>query len=175
MKFYSICSISILLLCGKANSQNIGVGRDVPAEKIDVNGKLKANGIIVNYGGAINDFLVKSNAAGEVGFKKPAGAVAVNYIICIIGNFPSRTEPPVSPFLGEIQVFSGGFAPAGWAICNGETLQIAQNTALFSVLGTTYGGNGQSTFKLPDLRGAAAIGTGASPGGYDWGNGQRSY
>jgi microcystin-dependent protein len=57
------------------------------------------------------------------------------------------------PFLGEIRMFSFDFAPKGWAMCNGQLLQINQNQALFSLLGTTYGGDGQQTFALPDLRG----------------------
>ena len=57
------------------------------------------------------------------------------------------------PFVGEIRMFGGNFAPRGWAFCNGQILSIAQNTALFSLLGTTFGGNGQTTFALPDLRG----------------------
>jgi microcystin-dependent protein len=61
------------------------------------------------------------------------------------------------PFLGEIRVVSFGFAPRGWAMCNGQVLAISQNQALFSLLGTTYGGNGQTTFALPDLRGRVPI------------------
>lgn len=57
------------------------------------------------------------------------------------------------PFLSEIRIFSFNFAPKGWALCNGQLLPINQNQALFSLLGTTYGGNGQTTFALPDLRG----------------------
>ena len=57
------------------------------------------------------------------------------------------------PFLGEIKIISWNFAPKGWAFCNGQQLPINQNQALFSLLGTTYGGNGQTTFALPDLRG----------------------
>ncbi len=68
------------------------------------------------------------------------------------------------PFLGQIMIFGGNFAPRGWAFCNGQLLPIAQNTALFSLLGTTYGGNGQSTFALPDLRGRAPIHFGQGPG-----------
>ena len=60
------------------------------------------------------------------------------------------------PFIGEIRLFGGNFAPQGWATCDGQLLSIAQNTALFSLLGTTYGGNGQTTFGLPDLRGRAS-------------------
>jgi len=59
-----------------------------------------------------------------------------------------------SPFVAEIRIFAGNFAPAGWAMCNGQLLPISQNTALFSLLGTTYGGDGKSTFALPDLQGA---------------------
>ncbi|MGP0063237.1 MAG: phage tail protein [Isosphaeraceae bacterium] len=57
-----------------------------------------------------------------------------------------------NPYVGEIRLFAGNFAPTGWALCQGQTLEIAQNEALFSLLGTTYGGNGQTTFALPDLR-----------------------
>ncbi|MDQ3898292.1 MAG: tail fiber protein [Actinomycetota bacterium] len=68
------------------------------------------------------------------------------------------------PFLGEIMMFAGNFAPRGWAMCNGQILPIAQNTALFSILGTTYGGNGQTTFALPDLRGRVPMHFGQGPG-----------
>ena len=61
-------------------------------------------------------------------------------------------------------MFAGNFAPRGWAFCQGQILSIAQNTALFSLLGTTYGGNGQTTFALPDLRGRVPVGTGQGPG-----------
>jgi microcystin-dependent protein len=57
-----------------------------------------------------------------------------------------------SPFVAEIRMFANNFAPTGWATCDGQLLPIAQNTALFSLLGTTYGGDGKSTFALPDLR-----------------------
>src|SRR5215471_18722574 len=65
------------------------------------------------------------------------------------------------PFLGEIKIVSFNFAPKGWALCNGQFLPINQNQALFSLLGTVYGGNGQTTFALPDLRGRAPIHVGA--------------
>ena len=61
------------------------------------------------------------------------------------------------PFIGEIRMTSWGFAAKGWALCNGQTMQISQNQALFSLLGTMYGGDGQTTFKLPDLRGRVPI------------------
>jgi microcystin-dependent protein len=68
------------------------------------------------------------------------------------------------PFLAEIRMFGGNFAPRGWAFCNGQLLSIAQNTALFSLLGTTFGGNGTTTFALPDLRGRAPMHWGQGPG-----------
>jgi microcystin-dependent protein len=75
------------------------------------------------------------------------------------------------PFLAEIRMFGGNFAPRGWALCNGQILPIAQNTALFSLLGTTFGGNGQTTFALPDLRGRVPVHPGQGPGlsNYDLG------
>jgi microcystin-dependent protein len=68
------------------------------------------------------------------------------------------------PFLGEIRPLPYNFAPRGWAFCAGQLFPISQNTALFSLLGTTYGGNGQTTFALPDLRGRLAISSGQGPG-----------
>lgn len=68
------------------------------------------------------------------------------------------------PFIGEIRAVGFQFAPTGWAPCNGQLLSISQNTALFSILGTFYGGNGTTTFGLPDLRGAVPIGTGQGQG-----------
>lgn len=67
-------------------------------------------------------------------------------------------------FIGVIKLFAGNFAPRGWAMCNGQILSIAQNTALFSILGTTYGGNGQTTFALPNLQSRVPIGMGQGPG-----------
>jgi microcystin-dependent protein len=68
------------------------------------------------------------------------------------------------PFLGEIRMFGFNFAPRGWAFCNGQILSIAQNTALFALLGTTYGGNGQTTFALPNLQSRVPIHFGQGPG-----------
>ena len=70
----------------------------------------------------------------------------------------------MDPFLGQIQAFGFNFPPRGWAFCDGQILSIAQNTALFALLGTTYGGNGQTTFALPDLRGRSIVHPGQGPG-----------
>lgn len=68
------------------------------------------------------------------------------------------------PFVAEIRMFAGNFAPSGWALCNGQLMPISQNTALFSLLGTMYGGDGKSTFGLPNLMGAAPMQQGQGPG-----------
>jgi microcystin-dependent protein len=69
-----------------------------------------------------------------------------------------------TPILGTIMMFGGNFAPAGWALCNGQLMNISQNAALFAILGTTFGGNGVSTFGLPDFRGRAPVHWGQGPG-----------
>lgn len=68
------------------------------------------------------------------------------------------------PFIGEIRMFAGTFAPRGWALCNGQLLAISTNSALFSILGTTYGGNGTTTFGLPNLQSRTPVGTGTGAG-----------
>jgi microcystin-dependent protein len=70
----------------------------------------------------------------------------------------------VQPFIGEIRMFGGNFAPAGWQFCNGQTLSIAQNNALFALIGTTYGGDGVNTFNLPNLQGRLPVHQGTGPG-----------
>jgi microcystin-dependent protein len=70
----------------------------------------------------------------------------------------------MDPFLGEIRMFGGNYAPQGWALCSGQLMSISQNTALFSLLGTMYGGNGTTTFALPDLRGRIPMNFGQGPG-----------
>jgi len=69
------------------------------------------------------------------------------------------------PFIGEIRMFGGNFAPAGWALCDGQALAISENEALFALIGTTYGGDGLSTFNLPDLRGRGPVHQGTLNGG----------
>jgi microcystin-dependent protein len=75
-------------------------------------------------------------------------------------------------FIGIVKLFAGNFAPKGWALCNGQLLSISQNTALFSILGTVYGGDGQTTFALPNLQGTTALGVGTDRGGTYYTQGQ---
>jgi microcystin-dependent protein len=86
--------------------------------------------------------------------------LAVNYCIALQGIFPARNDP----FVSQIQIFPYNFAPNGWAFCDGQILAIAQNTALFSLIGTFYGGDGRSNFALPDLRGRVPVNAGQGPG-----------
>jgi microcystin-dependent protein len=101
--------------------------------------------------------------SGVQPFQNREPSLALNYIIALTGIFPSRDggsgADPNTPFLGEVMAFAGDFAPSGWALCQGQLLPINQNTALFALLGTTYGGNGVTTFALPDLRGRTVLGT----------------
>ena len=77
------------------------------------------------------------------------------------------------PFIGQIVMFAGNFAPRGWALCDGQLLPIAQNQALFSILGATYGGDGGTSFALPDLRGRVPLHAGQGPGLNDYNLGQQ--
>ena len=93
--------------------------------------------------------------------------LCINFIISLFGIFPTpdlggRSCPIHSSPRSASSPFN--FAPTGWALCNGQLLPISQNTALFSLLGTTYGGDGKSTFALPDLEGIAAMHPGQGPG-----------
>lgn len=175
MKHMSVCLLSLLVFPFFASAQNIGIGTVSPSEKLDVAGNVKANGLIISNGGNNYDHLMKSNANGAVGFRKGHGAQAIRFIICTQGIYPSAEAGLTGePFLGEIKMFAGNFAPLGWRFCDGQLLPINQNTALFSLITFTYGGDGQTVFALPDLRGAAPVGTGTSAAGYSWAQGQKS-
>jgi microcystin-dependent protein len=79
----------------------------------------------------------------------------------------------MDPFIGEIRLLPFSFAPHNWALCNGQTLAIQSNTALFSIIGTTYGGNGTTNFQLPNLQGQVVAGVGQGPGLRDWAWGEQ--
>lgn len=80
------------------------------------------------------------------------------------GHSPAWQPTSTNPFLGQIVMFAGNFAPRGWAFCDGQLLPISQNQALFSLLGTIYGGDGRTSFALPDLRGRIPLHPGSGPG-----------
>jgi microcystin-dependent protein len=85
-----------------------------------------------------------------------------------------QRKPTMSePFIAEVKIFAGNFAPRSWAFCDGQLLPIAQNQALFSLVGTIYGGDGRTTFALPDLRGRVPVHPGRGPGLTDYQLGER--
>ncbi|GAB5495172.1 MAG: tail fiber protein [Phycisphaerales bacterium] len=89
---------------------------------------------------------------------------AASVLMVATNRAPTEHASSSEPFIGEISMFAGNFAPRGWAFCDGQLLPISDNSALFSLLGTTYGGDGRTTFALPDLRGRVAIHAGQGPG-----------
>lgn len=92
-------------------------------------------------------------------------SLGLSYVIALDGYFPQQGAGGTGgPFLGQVSAFAGNFAPSGYAFANGSVLSIADNSPLFSVIGTTYGGDGANTFALPDLRGRAIIGAGQGSG-----------
>lgn len=97
----------------------------------------------------------------------------IGLLLITIFSMTSTNAQGQEGFIGEIRMFAGNFAPRTWAYCDGQLLSIAQNTALFSILGTTYGGDGRTTFALPDLRGRTPIGPRRGPGQPDYRLGQK--
>ena len=87
-------------------------------------------------------------------------ALVLIFLVCGTPGTPAYGQ---DGFMGEIRLFAGTFAPRGWAFCDGQLLAISQNQALFSLLGTTYGGDGRTTFGLPDPRGRVAVHPGRGP------------
>jgi len=146
---------------------NVGIGIDNPIQKLEVEGNIK-----MVDGNQASGRIMVSNDNGTGTWTDPADIeqttftdhqvmdpfLAVNYIIAVNGLFPSQggglTE---TPFIGQITLFAGNFAPSGWEFCDGQLLNIASYAALFSIIGTIYGGDGRTTFALPDLRGRNPI------------------
>ncbi len=138
-------------------------------EKLDssiiVSGAVQ-EGNLLTYDGnnwIAKDLILSTNNSGanaSINIEQPF--LGMNYIIAMEGTFPSRNS--VTPFIGEIIMFAGNFAPRGWQLCNGQLLPINQHVALFSIIGIEYGGDGRTTFALPDLRGRVPLGTGTGSG-----------
>lgn len=160
-------------------SAAVGIGTSSPASKLEVAGTTSTTNLTLTGtgNGNANDFLIKSNATGLVSARKGHGALALNYIICTTGVFvgPYTGSNIDFAWIGEVKLFAGSYAPPNWAFCNGQLLNIADNTALFAIIGTYYGGNGVTNFALPDLRGAAPVAFGTPAGGGNtWDQGERT-
>jgi len=150
-----------------ASAAEVNENFDVVYEKVndlDANAVKKpagpATGDLLTYDG--NHWIAQQPAVQRFTINNMQPYLTINFIIALQGIFPSRSG--IEPFIGEICMFAGNFAPRGWALCDGQLLPIAQNTALFSLLGTTYGGDGRTIFALPDLRGRVPIHAGTGPG-----------
>lgn len=155
-------------------AQNVGIGTSTPTQPLEVSGTIKATNVMITSGGNNSDFL-KKGTNDQVAFRKGYNGVGLNYIICTNGIYPSTGYSAyTSPLLGEIRLFAGNFPPGGFAFCQGQILTINSNTALFSLLGTTYGGNGTTNFALPDLRAAVPVGEGSSGATPAWTLGEKS-
>ena len=136
----------------------------------DLNGKLIAGAsptqpVGTSYGSATINLTDSELPPGGTPLDDDQPSVAMQYLICISGAFPSRDDgnlDPSTPTIGQIVAFAGTTIPPGWAAANGQILSIVQNTALFSVLGTNFGGDGRSTFALPNLEGRTIIGADGS-------------
>lgn len=85
------------------------------------------------------------------------------FVVFLMGLLPQKVTAQEG-FIGEVKLFAGNFAPRNWAFCDGQLLPISQNQSLFSIVGTMYGGDGRTTFALPDLRGRVPVGVGTGPG-----------
>lgn len=167
------------ILYVNGGTASVGIGTPSPVSKLQVLGTTTSTSLVLDGAGTgtANDFLIKSNATGLIGARKGHGALGLNFIIALKATFPN-TSPPNSyniTITGEIKMFAGNFAPAGWAFCNGQLLSIAGYTELFSLIGTYYGGDGVTNFGLPDLRGAAPVSFGIPVVGNAWDIGERSY
>lgn len=123
-----------------------------------------ASGNLLTWDGS--NWVAKNLVVGIAGGSQPSSVMqpytVLNYQIALEGIFPSRSG--MDPYIGEIMITPYNFAVRGYAMCDGQIMSIAQNTALFSLLGTTFGGNGQTTFALPDLRGRVPMHMGQGPG-----------
>lgn len=154
----------------------IGIGLTSPLYQLHVSGDMRATGqvtmntLVIATGGVVSDFLIKSNSDGLVGARKGYAGLGLHYMIAKEGVFPSQGSPVQNEnYIGEIRLFSSFAPPYGWFFCEGQLLNITSAEVLFLVIGTTYGGDGVTTFRLPDLRDAVPVGPGTN-----WQLGERS-
>jgi microcystin-dependent protein len=164
--------LSSFLICN-AYTQNVGIGTATPTEKLEVSGNIKATGLAITQGNQYD--VVKKGASNLLVFSKGSKAVGINYIIAITGIFPNQVGSNVTYpdlIMGEIRLFAGNFPPKNFMLCNGQLLPINSYLALFSIIGTTYGGDGSTNFALPDLRGAVPVGSGTPVTGAAWSRGE---
>ncbi len=153
----SLQESSVATLGAKLQSDSAALIAKIKADSIVLGSALPAGGAngdnFLTWDGSnwVAKKLALSAAGNTASFEIMPPYVVVNFQIAAEGIYPSRDAD--MPFLGEIMMTGWNFATRGWYLCNGQLLSIAQNTALFSLLGTTYGGNGMQTFGLPNFQG----------------------
>ncbi len=147
------------LAAEQAGNANVPAGNALLAP---LGGQAASEYQLVAYGPAADIVELDARSVGATGGSQPHSNVqpfgTINYCISLYGG------GPVLPYVGQIVVFGFNFVPKGWAQCNGQLLPLSQNVPLFSLIGTSYGGNGKSTFALPDLQDRVAVGSGQGPG-----------
>ncbi len=142
-------------------ANNLLVGNGTSAV-LTIAPSINNNILVANGTNWVSSTLTINQAGNNLPFSILPPYLPVRYCIALQGIYPTRNGG--DPFIGEIEILPYNFAPTGWADCDGSIVAIAQNAALFSLLGTFYGGNGTTTFALPDLRGRFPIGQGQRPG-----------
>ncbi len=156
-----------------------GSGPDLSEQRLGQKGGVESVSMsAANMPGHNHTLPPSSDVTGNTGGGQPQTnmqpTLALQYLVAINGAYPDG-DPDIGPILGEIALFAGHFVPRGWAVADGQLLEIIQNEALFSLFGSIYGGNGRTTFGLPDLRGRLALGDGRGVGLLtDWRLGQSS-
>ena len=131
-----------------------------PAPRRDFFRRLSGAGLAVAAAGTLG----ADDAWAAVEARTAANGIVPGTLVDAQGRRLSRAVRPLDPFIGEIILFGGNFQIRGYGLCQGQSLNIEEYTALFAILGTTYGGNGTTTFALPDLRGRSPVGVGQGPG-----------
>jgi microcystin-dependent protein len=150
---------------GGSSSLKVGPLLGATGDSIYLDTTNVSNNQMISFDG--NNWVAADIITGNTGGGNPIDIVqpfqVVNFVIATQGTFPSENLS-TQPYIGGIGMFAGNFEPQSWKFCDGQLLSIAQNTALFSILGTTYGGDGETTLGLPDLRGRVPMHEGSGSG-----------
>jgi microcystin-dependent protein len=169
-----LCTLIASLIVLFCNAQNVGIGTTTPTQKLDVAGPVRTTELMVTTGSAYD--VLKKTSGDHTAFSKGHGGLGMNYIIAINGLFPPNGGTATGyndVIIGEVRLFAGNYAPSGFMFCQGQLLPVAGNEALFTIIGTLYGGNGVTNFALPDLRGSVPVSVGTPAAGATWDLGEK--